>query len=91
MDKQKSKTTRIVMMSSSLMRLYDVHGPREGLEFHPITFCDPQGCLEMLIESEDKELVPEEKGPEFRAERMERQWGELELRLSFFTDSYRWQ
>ena len=91
--------TRIIMMSPALMKLYDVHLTEEypnsanfsGLEYQPITFCDPQECLDMLIDSKAEDGEDEESGPEARAEVLEKQWGELELRLSFFTDAFKWQ
>lgn len=91
MANERSNTTRIVMMSSTLMKLYEVQGLNDGPEYQPITFCHPQECLEMLIETGPKEPAAEEPMTMPRAQRIEKQWGELELRLSFFTDGYKWQ
>ena len=88
---ERIRTTRIVMMTSALMKLYEVRGFRGGAEYQPITFCNPHDCLEMLVNAEHKEPEPEAENPTYRAQKMEKQWGELELRLSFFTDGYKWQ
>lgn len=85
----KNKQTRIVMMSPALMRLYDVYGIKGGSEFQPITFCLPQECLEMLVSEES--LDEDENSLEPAAETLERKMGELELRLSFFTNAQKWQ
>ena len=94
----KHKKTSVVMMSPGLMKLYEVYSesPVIGEElfnesdYHPITFYDPQECLDMMTEEELEEEY-EHDAPVDMAEKREKKWGELELRLSFFTDSYRWQ
>lgn len=91
MASAKSEETRIVMMSSSLMELYDVQIDIE-LEFQPITFYNPQECLDMLTDTDADEDLWEDEAPKVdKAQRIERQWGELELRLSFFSNAYNWQ
>ena len=93
------KETRIVMMSPELMRLYEVQATKleadgrgiQELKYEPITFCEPHECLDMLTDVELDETMLDDDSPESKADRIERQWGELELRLSFFTDSYKWQ
>jgi|GEM_PF-4614830 hypothetical protein len=87
-----SSGKKIVMMSKDLMDLYDFHPLAEGLEFQPMTFLSPQECLEMLVSTE--ELEEEELFEESTSEshkKIQKQWGELELRLSFFTDALNWQ
>ncbi len=88
---EETRTARIVMMSKDLMKLYDVKGFSDGLEFQPITFLDPQECLEMLIETDGNEYIEDEIEMDSKADRIEKQWGELELLLSFFSDSFNWQ
>jgi len=53
-------------------------------EFMPMTCLAPQECLDLLEDREQKEDT------ETKAQKVERQWGELELRLSFFTQAYHW-
>jgi hypothetical protein len=95
MAEANSEDKRIVMMSPSLMKLYEVKslgqsGPEE--DFRPITFLNPQECLDMMIDAEaDEDLLEEKEEPVEKSVRIERQWGELELRLSFFTKGYTWQ
>jgi len=86
MASRKTKETRVVLLSPALMRLFQVQGDDEALRFQPITFYDPQECLEMLTDPAE-EPPPEEP----KSGMMEKQWGELELRLSFFSDIYKWQ
>jgi hypothetical protein len=91
----KTRETRVVLMSSALMKLYEVKVEgAEGAKFHPITFYDPQECLEMLTDVRTEPFEDDgwgEAPPDSKHERIEKQWGELELRLSFFTDNYKWQ
>jgi hypothetical protein len=95
MSINKNRDTRVVLMSSTLMKLYEVKVKGAGgVKFHPITFYDPQECLEMLTDVRTESF--EEDGwentpPASKHKRIEKQWGELELRLSFFSDGYRWQ
>ncbi len=88
---ERSRKVRIVMMSSDVMKLYDVMGTRDDFEFQPITFYDPQECLDMLIDVDPEEEDYGGSIERTNAEKLEKQWGELELRLSFFTDAQRWQ
>jgi hypothetical protein len=79
-------------MSQELIKLYQVFPVDIAWEYQPITFYDPQDCLDMMIDTEFEEEFQENlEAPEAKVERIERQWGELELRLSFFVDSYKWQ
>lgn len=101
LEEERLTETRIVIMSPALMKLYNVHAaknvpncaPPLELDYQPITFCHPQECLDMLIDVEEKECELEEAipDPETKAQRMEKQLGELELRLSFFNEAYKWQ
>jgi len=85
------KPTKIVMMSPELMRMYDVQA-FEDLDVQALTFYNPEECLDMMVEAEEDPNDPENfKTPEKKAERLERQWGELELRLSFFIEGHNWQ
>lgn len=91
MESLRLGVSKVVMMSTDLMNLYEVRGRIKGQEFMPITFYNAQECLDMLmdiaaIDADQKPVLPANK-----AERVERQWGELELRLSFFTEAYKWQ
>ena len=87
----KAKDTRIIIMSNDLMRLYEIQTPLTS-DGEPLTFYDPQECLEMMTEMDEEELQskPKEPAPS-KAVRMARQWGELELRLSFFPSTSKWQ
>jgi hypothetical protein len=92
MAKAKSEETKVIMMSSHLMKLYEVRQFGPGGEFSPITFYNPQECLNMMVDVEteedllgDAEVVPD------KGMHLEKQWGELELRLSFFTKALNWQ
>jgi hypothetical protein len=88
----RTRETRIVLMSQELIKLYQVFPMDIAREYQPITFYDPQDCLDIMIGNELEEEVQENlEAPEARIERLERQWGELELRLSFFVDSHKWQ
>jgi|WetSurMetagenome_2_1015567.scaffolds.fasta_scaffold779742_1 hypothetical protein len=86
---------QIVMMSPTLRKLYELRSP--GLsdnpdEFHPITFLNPQECLDMMVDKEAEEEGEDQTDlPEEKSMRVQRQWGELELRLSFFSKNYTWQ
>ena len=85
----KIRDTRVVLLSPTLMKLYEVQGVKDAHRFQPITFYDPQECLEMLTDPDEEagELLAEPP----KAHKVEKQWGELELRLSFFSDIYKWQ
>ena len=91
MPERKKRETRIVVMSPGLMKIYEVQGLGDGFDYQPITFRDPRECLEMLVKDESPEILFEEEDPAASLEKIEKQWGELELRLSFFTDSFTWQ
>jgi len=79
-------------MSQELIKLYQVFPVDTAWEYQPITFYDPRDCLDMMIDTELEEEVQDTLDtPEAKVERLEKQWGELELRLSFFVDSYKWQ
>ncbi|MFO8058665.1 MAG: hypothetical protein R6V10_15370 [bacterium] len=86
-----SSYKKVIMMSKELMDLYDFCPFPEGAEFQPITFHAPQECLEMLVSSEDFPYETGEEDPLENHKKVEKQWGELELRLSFFTDALHWQ
>lgn len=86
MNIKKPDDIKIVVMSPALMELYDLQGLQTGVELQPVTFYQPRECLEMLIESESNE----DETPDL-ADDFERKMGELELRLSFFTSTCRWQ
>lgn len=87
-----SKETRIVLMSPELMKLYEVQPTDESWDHQPITFYNPQECLDMMIEMDyELDFCDDEGSPESKACRIEKQWGELELRLSFFMNAYKWQ
>lgn len=88
MTTRKTKETRVVLLSPTLMRLFDVQGEDDALRFQPITFYDPNECLEMLTDPGEE---PEDEVVKPKSGRMDKQWGELELRLSFFSDIYKWQ
>ncbi|HUT54603.1 MAG TPA: hypothetical protein VM658_14530 [bacterium] len=88
----KANETRIVIMNNDLMKLYDMHTAIRGDDIEPITFYDPQECLEMMVEVDEEDLnLNTEKKSGSKAERLAKQWGELELRLSFFAGAYKWQ
>ena len=94
MASAKSGDKRIILMGPELMKLYDVAVIDVSIDYHPLTFCNPRDCLDMMIEPDldDVEEDPEEvDSPEAKAERLERQWGELELRLSFLVEACNWQ
>ncbi len=91
MAEGKNSDTKIILMSQELMNLYEVRGPRKGVDFQPVTFTGPRECLEMMLNSEDDEFWLSEYETLDKTERLERQWGELELRLSFFSDAANWQ
>lgn len=86
-----SNDTRIIMMSPALMRLYNVTGLWDETANQAITFCDPEECLNLMIDIEAEENVVEVEELDSKALRLEKQWGELELRLSFFTEALKWQ
>ncbi len=86
-----SSGKKVVIMSKELMDLYDFYPLAEGLEFQPFTFMSPQECLEMLISEEFEEEDLLEESPSESHKKIQKQWGELELRLSFFTDALNWQ
>jgi len=83
--------TKIVIMSKDLMSLYEVQGPGHETEYEAFTFHDPQECLDMMVSVEGEEMAAGAEPTLDRADRIERQWGELELRLSFFTEGFNWQ
>jgi hypothetical protein len=95
MAELRSSDKRIVMMSSTLRKLYELATPAPGPgddEFHPMTFLNPQECLDMMVDSETEEEVEVlDNQTEEKSLRIQRQWGELELRLSFFSKSFTWQ
>jgi len=82
--------TKVILMSPSLLGLYELFGAGGADQFQPLTFCRPQECLDMLIDEDDIEDIFHGSGGPDNADRIQRQWGELELRLSFFTDSLTW-
>lgn len=86
-----SSSKKVVMMSKELMDLYDFCPVAEGMEFQPITFLSPQDCLDMLISAEELEDDEFFETSSESHKRIQKQWGELELRLSFFTDALKWQ
>jgi hypothetical protein len=85
----RTRETRIVLLSPTLMKLYEVQGVKDAQRFQPITFYDPQECLEMLTDPMEEAGEVIEEPP--KSMKVEKQWGELELRLSFFSDIYKWQ
>ena len=89
MTSSKTRETRVVLLSPTLMKLYEVQGVKDAHRFQPITFYDPQECLEMMTDPAEEAGVIIEEPP--KKEKMDKQWGELELRLSFFSDIYKWQ
>lgn len=94
MTKLTNNSTRIVLMSPDLMKLYDVQIRDNINGYQPVTFVSPRECLELMttFETETDPLLATEEDPaEQKAQRIEKQWGELELRLSFFTDGCSWQ
>jgi hypothetical protein len=87
-----SDETRVVMMSANLMKLYDLRSFDSGHDFSPITFYNPQECLSMMVDADSEEaIIPEVEPVVEKALRVEKQWGELELRLSFFSKALNWQ
>ncbi len=89
MTSGRTRETRVVLLSPTLMKLYEVQGVKDAHRFQPITFYDPQECLEMLTDPGEEAIEMVEPPP--RSVKMEKQWGELELRLSFFSDIFKWQ
>jgi hypothetical protein len=88
----KAKETRIIIMSNDLMKLYDMQTEIKAANDQPLTFYDPQECLEMMIGMDEEELEDRHiESAEAKAERLAKQWGELELRLTFFPSKSKWQ
>lgn len=82
----KAKETRVLVLRPGLLRQFDLVVP-EGAST-ALTIMEPQESLDLLCPSD---FDSDDACAKSHQKRLEYQWGELELRLAFFSDIFKWQ
>jgi len=84
------KQTKIVAIGLDDFDLFGITLPNQPVKgILPITFVDSQECLDMLLDKNTEQEDQAEAND--LLEKVEMHNGKLELRLSFFTNTFKWQ